>query len=280
MPLTLGIPEALSLKPLLYGLENLEGGVNIIRDIPAKIALDFRHRTSPLDEGCAFLSPIDYARHGGEYRIVPDVSVSSSTSLGTVQLFVKSTVSNIETVAVDIRVTSEIILARIILQEKYRNIAASTGKMQFIPMLPNLDAMLTKADAALIANFTPSKSPNDRFFTLDLVEEWHDLTELPYVHGFWVGTQSHVSDGEVRALIRAKHDGVAHLDEIVREVAAEYDLPVEQTRQYFSSFAYGLGAEQRDSLSEFIHYAYYFGILPDAPEIRFFDVDTSSDRKN
>ena len=123
MSLTLGIPEALSLKPLLYGLENL--GVNIIRDIPAKIALDFSRRISPLDEGCAFLSPIDYARHGSEYLIVPNVGVSSSVPTGTVQLFVKSTVSNIETVAVDIRVTSEIILARIILQEKYRNIATS-----------------------------------------------------------------------------------------------------------------------------------------------------------
>ena len=84
----------------------------------------------------------------------------------------------------------------------------------------------------------------------------------------------------VRALIRARHDGVAHLDEIVREVAVEYALPVEQTRQYFSSFSYGFGAEQRDSLSEFIHYAYYFGILPDALEIRFFAADTLPGQKN
>ena len=137
-------------------------------------------------------------------------------------------------------------------------------------MLPNLDAMLTKADAALIANFTPSKSPNDRFFTLDLVEEWHDLTELPYVHGFWVGTESHVSDGEIRALIRAKHDGMAHLDEIVQEVSREHELSVERTQHYFSSFSYGFGAEEQDSLAEFIHYAYFFGIIPDAPDIRFF----------
>lgn len=278
MPLTLGIPEALPLKPLLYGLENL--GVNIIRNIPAKIALDFSHRTSPLDEGCAFLSPIDYARLGGEYLIVPDVGVSSSVPTGTIQLFVKSTVSNIITIAVDIRVTSEIILARIILQEKYRNIAASTGKMQFIPMFPNLDAMLTKADAALIANFTPSKSPHDRFFALDLVEEWHDLTEFPYVHGFWVGTEAQAGEDDVRALIRAKHDGVAHLDEIVQEVSREQELSVERTQQYFSSFSYGFGAEEQGSLAEFIHYAYFFGIIPDAPDNRFFPVAPPAAGKN
>lgn len=273
---TLGVPNALYLAPLLYGLEP---DATLLRDVPAQLAIKFSHRTPPFDEGCVFLSPIDYARHGGDYLIVPDVAASSSAPTGTVQLAVKSTVSNIMTVAVDVRVTSEIILAHIILQEKYRNIRGE-GKITFIPMWPDLDAMLAKADAALIVNFHPATGRAEAPFTLDLVEEWYDLTDLPYVHGFWVGTEATTAPDVVQRLVRARHDGEAHLDEIVNEVAMATKRETDQVQQYFASFSYGFGSDVRDSLSEFIHYAYFSGILPDAPEINFFDTPNIPSGKN
>jgi predicted solute-binding protein len=267
MALTLGISDALYTRPLLYGLDEADPPPTVVRDFPARIALNFSERIPPLDEGCAFLSPIDYARHGGEYLIVPDVAVSSAEQTGTIQLIIKPELRNISAVAVDIRVTSEIVLAKILLQEKYRNLAASAQNIRFIPMLPNVEAMLKKADAALVLNFSPSSAIMGNYFVLDLVEAWMELTDLPYLHGFWVVREGQVTADVASALIHARHEGISNLDEIVRLAAQEHDLQVEVARRYFSSFSYEFGQEQKESLSEFIHYAFYFGIIPDAPEI-------------
>lgn len=216
----LAFHEALYLKPLLYGLERNDSPFHRVVDIPALIAMNMSKparvqgtsagkRIKLEGAGCAFLSPIDYARHGAEYCIVPTVAVSSSRPTGAIELYVNSDVYDIETMAVDIRVTSEIILAKIILMEKYPNSEQEEANVQIVPMMPNLDAMLSKADAALLVNVAPIAERKHDGFKLDLVEEWYDLTDLPYVHGFWVGRQDEMLIDDVRRLIRAKKDGVA-----------------------------------------------------------------------
>jgi chorismate dehydratase len=273
MPPTLGVHDALYLRPLLYGLERSKYVASIHIDIPARLALNFSQRIPPLDRGCAFLSPIAYAKHAANYRIIPEVAVSSREPTGTIQLIVNQSIRNIKTVAVDVRVVSEIILAKIILQERYSDLTSSSHNIQFIPMMPDVGAMLVKADAALIVNSTLSESRDD-LMVLDLVEEWNDLTDLPYVHGFWVGYESDTTEEEIRSVIHAADEGVAHMDDIARQSAGELHLAPEAVSQYLSSFSYGFGSEQHDSVSEFIHYAFYSGILPDAPEIKFFDVQS------
>jgi len=267
----LGIPEASYLQPLLYGLERPDSPVELLVNIPAEIAIKLRERVENLR--CAFLSPIDYARHGADYRIVPDVSVSSSTRTDTIQLFVKSEARNIRSLAVDVRVTSEIILAKIILTEKFPNLASVEEPLQIVPMAPNLREMLRKADAALVVNLHPHQEAAEEPFVLDLVEEWKDLTGLPYVHGFWVGHESPESEALVSALLRAKQKGLEHLLQLAEHLAQRRNLSVERTAQYLSSFSYSFGQDEQEGLSEFIRYAYYYGVLPDVPEINFFEED-------
>ncbi|HXG38596.1 MAG TPA: MqnA/MqnD/SBP family protein [Bacteroidota bacterium] len=276
----LAFPEALYLKPLLEGLEGSESPFRHLVDIPASIALNMSKSTAtplgkriPMEgQGCAFLSPIDYARYGAEYCIVPGIAVSSSRPTGSVELYVKSDIRNIATLAVDVRVTSEIILAKIILTEKYPNVDKQAS-FQIIPMIPDLDAMLAKADAALVVNFAPSKRERGAIFHLDLVEEWNDLTELPYVHGFWVGRQNEMYVDDLQRLMQAQTAGTSSLRTVAERHARAFQLSVDEAERYLSSFSYQLGQEQIDSLQEFMSYAFYYGVLPDIPEINFFDVE-------
>lgn len=270
----LGVSDALYLQPLLYGLEKEDSNVELLVDLPAQSALKLRKRADNLQ--CAFLSPIDYARYGSEYRIVPGVGVSSSVPTDTIQLFIKSSAHDIMTVAVDIRVTSEIILAKIILLEKFPNLTEGEKAMQFLPMLPNLDQMLSKADAALIVNLSPNTHVSQETFALDLVEEWNDLTDLPYVHGFWVGREEDTGIEIARELIRAKTLGVSHVDHIAEQASQQRGLSPEEARTYFSRFSYDFGTDQEESLSEFMRYAFYHGVIPDVPDIQFFEFDRPS----
>ncbi len=268
----LGISDAAYLRPLLHGLNSPESGFEPAVDLPAANSVHLNERTGNIR--CAFLSPIDYARYGGSYRIVPDVCVSSSKPTRTVTLTVKNGVRNIRKIAVDIRVTSEIILARIVLAERLRNLPERREDLEFIPAMPSLDAMLSKADAALIVDFSPVSARPSREFSIDLVEEWSDMTGLPYVHGFWVAREEDLTALEVKRLIDAKNRGVEGLEETVRSLASDAGVGVDAARDYIDSFGYDFGREQMDSLSEFFSYAYYHGVLGDIPELNFFEIES------
>ena len=269
----LGVTEASYLKPLLYGLSDPRSGFEILSDVPSQLAVKFQKRVDSLR--CAFLSPVDYARHGGDYLIVPQVGVSSSSRTDTIQLFVNPNTRNIRSIAVDIRVTSEIILAKIILAEKFPNEESVGGALQFMPMLPDRDAMLAKADAALIVNFHPSNPGSEEPFALDLVEEWNDFTGLPYVHGVWVGRDDEDLGELVAGLVSAKDRGAEHLVECAEVLTSQNNVPRRLAQQYLSSFSYTLGDDEQQGLSEFIRYAYFHGVLGDVPDLNFFEAPPS-----
>ena len=268
----LGVPEASYLRPLLYGLRDPSANLELLVDFPSQLAVKLQQRIGSLR--CAFLSPIDYARHGGDYLIVPGVGISSSSRSNTIQLFINPDVRNVHTLAVDIRVTSEIILAKIILAERFPNEESSKGPLQFIPMLAARDEMLSKADAALIVNFHPHTRVSDKPFALDLVEEWNDLTGLPYVHGVWVGHEDSGAEEVVAPLVQAREQGVMHLAENAEAIAGELNLARGTVWDYLALFSYGLGEDEKAGLSEFLRYAYFHGVLPDVPDLNFFDEPT------
>jgi predicted solute-binding protein len=273
----LAAPQALYMKPLLFGLDRTDSPFELALDFPANNSIKLSQRSEGIRN--AFLSPIDYARYGGEYRIVPGICVASSAPTNSIQLILKPKLHNVERVAIDVRYTSEIILANIILLEKYRNEPAHK-KLQFIPMAPDLDAMLSKCDAAVIVHDFPRPFNRENTFIVDLVEEWNDLTGLPYIHGFWVGREDDLSVIEAEALQRAKQDGVSLASQITQSVALQQNLSVEEVTRYFLSFTYDFGEQEQESISEFIHYAYYHGVLGDIPEINFFDFNTKASAQN
>ncbi|MGD1044336.1 MAG: MqnA/MqnD/SBP family protein [Bacteroidota bacterium] len=273
----LAASDALYLRPLLFGLDRTESPFDLVIDIAANNAIKLSERSDGIRN--AFLSPIDYARHGGEYRIVPDICIASSNPTNTIQLVFKSHLHNVERVAIDVRFTSEIILAKIILAEKYRNQPAHS-QLQFIPMMPDIDAMLAKADAVLIVQDNPRMISRADTVTLDLVEEWNDLTGLPYVHGFWVGREEELSKMEAQALFAAKNNGVLLKSQIAQSVAQKQNLSLSELTGYLSSFSYDFSEKEEESLAEFIHYAYFHGVIGDVPEIIFFDVETSNPSQN
>ncbi len=265
----LGISEAVYLRPLLSGLDAQGSPIELVPDLPAVNAVRINERTS--DIRCAFLSPIDYARYAGSYRIVPGIGVSSATATNTITFTVGKNVRNIRKVAVDVRITSEIILAKILLIERLKNLPGKGSDIEYVPMLPSLSAMLQKADAALIVNLAPTKTPPPDLFTLDLVEEWTDMTGFPYLHGFWVAREEDISREIVDALIQAKDQGIADLDNVIRVQASERGLSEDYMRAYFNSFGYDLSEDVMNGLNEFITMAYYHGVLGDIPDINFFN---------
>jgi predicted solute-binding protein len=267
---TLGISEALHLRPLIEGLDGEESPWTLYRDIPAQLSVLLGQRIPPLEAGCAFLSPIDFARHGGDYRIVPGICASSATSTRTVHLLVRQEVQAITRVAVDLRVTSEIVLLKILLLEKFPELSEPGKTLEFVAISGSLEEQVRKADAVLAVNLREALPERPSVFSLDLVEEWLDLTELPYVHGFWVAHEDVADESLITSLAEARSNGCKNLARIAGEVAAGASASSEEEiLAYLSAFAYEFGEDKQDAVSEFFRYAFYHGILGDIPELKF-----------
>jgi chorismate dehydratase len=270
------VPDALAFLPLVQGLEADGGPFTLARDVPARVARALADESDQTKVG--LISPIDYARHAGSYRIVPGIAVSTRVATGTARVRVRSDARAIRTLAVDPRVTSETVLAAILVAEKF---SASNESEQRLPTIIPVAAPeateLTSADAVLEYHPWPGRAGHEQEFSFDLYEEWSDLTELPWVSGLWVMRVEDAEASWTEALRNARDLGCSLIDRIGQDAARARGLAAERTLDVLGSFSYDLQAEQEDALREFFQYAFYLGILKDVPDLAFVDPSERAD---
>jgi len=218
---------------------------DIFEDTSAKLTIKLRQGI--LDG--AFLSPIDYARDYSKYRILPSVGAVSQGESGSILLFFKERVRKISTLAVDPNYTSEIVLAHILLAEKYGTAP------KILPTRTYHDGIRSQADAVLLVG-DAALEMRDKTNKLDLVDEWEDVTDLPYVHGIWVLREDSFTRAEADALTLCAQMGAGKVN------------------QGHAEFRYDLDESAVSGLSEFFRMSYYHGILKDLPDIRFLSFDS------
>jgi predicted solute-binding protein len=89
---------------------------------------------------------------------------------------------------------------------------------------------------------------------LDLIEEWVELTSLPYCYAVWCARRSSLSAEEVSAIVEVHR-------------AIEFEA---ETQEQGDEFGYGLTDDGAESLREFFTYAFYHGVLPDVPDLSYY----------
>jgi len=249
VPHRLGIITDSYAEPLFRILREKEHQKFIfLENNPAELAIKLRQKE--LDG--AFLSPIDYAKDYSMYRIIPEVAAVSRKESNTVNLFFTRDAHTIKRIGADPSYASEIVLANIILAEKYEIHA------QIVPTTSGVSCLGREADAFLACGDLASKL-TDYQNKLDLVDEWHDITELPFVHGFWVTREGSLTDEEIGLIIENGKAGLKKMKD-------------SDTSQEHITFSYLLGEEEIQAVGEFFRMAYYHGILKDIPDIKFIKI--------
>lgn len=249
----LGIPGDISCRPFSDALRSA-GRFEVILDAPAVLAQRLEHRIL----NGALLSPIDYAKNASEYLVVPGSAVSSQSGNESIVIHFRRGVKAVRTLAVQPVSASDIILAKILLAERF------DIEPRIVPLEGSLESMLARADAALLAGEAALGSVQERPEALDLVEEWIAATDLPYVHGFWCARESSLTQPEWTLL-----GGLAGS---VEELSPSEDGPAPA-----ELFSYDFPETVQEGIREFLRYAYYHGILPDVPDLRFFGTDDAEE---
>jgi chorismate dehydratase len=248
-------------------------------DVPSKCA-DLLHEGA-IDLG--LIPSIEYLRGPAEaphtYRIVPDVAIASRGPVESVALYALKELRDVRSIALDTSSRTSVALARVLCAREFkiRPLLYSSG--------PDLEAMLAKADAALLIGDAAlfldtgeirSRGEMDHVEKTDLGAVWTRMTGLPFVYAFWAGRPGPLTTGDVTMLQQARNDGIAH----VAEVAAAYSSDPRQqaigARYLRDNIKYGLGADERAGLELFYQYAAEAGVVPAVQPLRFFEAGSEN----
>ena len=260
-PLRLGAVSYLNTKPLVYGLDAHPGEFEVRFDVPSKCA-------TLLHEGkvdLGLIPAIEYLR--GEYAIVPDVSIASDGPVATVAVFTRKPIEQVKSLAVDLSSRTSVALTRVLCAKHWKI------KPSFTPAEPDLEAMLARADAALVIGDPAfAVDPVKRKVTkIDLGAEWKAMTGLPFVYAMWVGRAGAATPDQCRALQTARDRGVAHLPDIARAVSAGNAELERRSLVYLRDhLRYGLGVAEAEGLRLFHQLAAEIGVAAAPKALRFY----------
>ena len=260
--LRLGAVSYLNTKPLVYGLEESPGQFEVRFDVPSKCALLLHE--GKVDLG--LIPAIEYLR--GDYRIVPDVAIVSDGAVATVAVFTRMPMARVKTIALDVSSKTSVALTRVLCAKHWEIEPA------FVPSAPDLDAMLARADAALVIgdpafDIDPDERGVDK---IDLGAAWQAMTGLPFVYAMWVGRPGAASAAQCRAVQQARDRGLDHLRDIARDAGhGDPELERRSLEYLRDNLKYGLGDREAAGLRRFHELAAELGLVPALHPLRYYD---------
>jgi chorismate dehydratase len=244
----------------VYGLDERPDLFTVRYDVPAVCA-------ALLHEGrvdVGLIPAIEYLR--GEYAIVPDVAIGSDGPIASVAVFSRVPIDRVRTLALDASSRTSAALTQI-LCVKLWGVAPLVTHAE-----PDVDAMLRRADAALVIGDPALAIDADAIGAIktDLGSAWRALTGLPFVYAMWAGRMGAVDAEQVAELQRARDRGAAHVETIAR-AAGDGDPVAEQRaiRYLRDNLKYGLGERELAGLARFHALATELGLAPERRPIRF-----------
>src|SRR4029077_3730980 len=189
-------------------------------DIPSECARLLHARA--IDVG--LIPSIEYLRGPQPYAFVPGPAVTSRGPVASVALYTRVEPRDIRSIAMDSSSKTSVALATVLARRVF-GIAPET-----VSMTPDLEAMLARADAALIIGdlalfLNPQsaiddksaiRNPQPAIQKVDLGALWTATTGLPFVYAFWTGWPDAVTAEDAEALRLARDEGVAHTADIAR----------------------------------------------------------------
>jgi chorismate dehydratase len=203
-------------------------------------------------------------------RILPACTIASKDHVRSLILVrrARQPLAQIRTVAADTASRTTIAYSRILFQ-KWGN-----PRAEFIPMSADLDAMLGKADAAIVigdpALLALEEEANqlertgEELVYHDLAHEWRLLTGLPFVSAVWCAAPGVALDERIAVdFIRSRDHGLVHIEDLAAEWSAKLPLAESTIRHYLrANIHYILDEECLAGMDGFFRAAAETGVLP------------------
>lgn len=265
MSFRLSIIDYLNSAPLNYGFKRGLGFEHFHLKFQVPSVCADQLRSGEVDAG--LISSIEFLRIP-ELLIVPGLCIASPKRVRSVVILSKVPPEQIRSLALDTSSRSSVVLGQILLRERYG------ASPETRAMGPELDAMLEACDAALVIGDPAMRARKAGLIVLDLAEEWHAWTGLPFVFALWMvreGAPKLPVPGGVAPFFRESLEmGQQNLEAIIDEAWQSIGWTKLELREYLTeNISYHLGASEQRSLALFFEKAVRQGFAPQGRELRF-----------
>jgi len=212
----------------------------------------------------ALVPVIEYQRIP-EIAIVPGVCVGARSQVRSVVLATRiESLAEIRTVALDTSSRTSAALVEIIFREFLDR------QPRLSPAQPDLAAMLRTHDAALLIGDPAMTFPRDDMQVYDLASLWREYTGLGFVFAMWMTPEHKATEMRAVDFAGARHEGLAHAEEIARQYEGELGLSRPELLSYLrENICYELDEEMHAGLELFYHLAHKHGLTKTARPLRF-----------
>lgn len=222
------------------------------------------------------VSAVEYARHAGQYHLLPDLAVSCDGPVRSVALFSHKEAQELDgaTVLVSESSRTSVYLLELLCNDVWHvsptRVEARTepSDIDCLKSLPH-DGVLVIGDAALLL-----AARGVYRYRYDLGEEWKKWTGLPFVFAVWaakrVGPYVAGRDGMARrvhevheALLASRTWGLKNLDKLACEAAHATGLREASCFDYLNGLDYALSYRHLEGLTSFFRRLAAKGMVKD-----------------
>ena len=233
-----------------------------------------------LSDGRIDMAPISafsYGEHWQDYAILPNLSVSTKGRVGSILLFSKVPLNNLDglTVALTDASATSVNLTKILLHQYYGVVP------RYLTMSSNLQEMFAVADAALLIADAAIQAAllQPKCYIYDLGEEWFNYTGCSMTYAVWAFPKRLILEREeevsavYQMLIAAKTKALINMEDIVETCQIMLGGSFHFWRDYFAQFNYGLDQSTVSGLEKYLNLCFELNLLSSRPVIQFWSED-------
>jgi chorismate dehydratase len=216
----------LNTVPLVWGIEH--GAQRGIFEMNYALPSECADQLASGEADIGIVPVIEMERQKLDY--FRSTGIACRGAVRSILLISKVPIRDIRTLATDTGSRTSVMLARIVLAEKYGvQPKLISRRAELAPMLGEADAALVIGDPAL--HLDPATLP---FESLDLGTEWTGLTGLPMIFALWSGKKAVMQPRYEQAFLESCREGVAHKDRIVSEQSPLRGITAQLAREYLT----------------------------------------------
>lgn len=223
------------------------------------------------------VSSLEYLKHQDKYYILPGVSISARNFSGSVILFSRKKMEDLNgaKIALTEQSLSSVTLLRILLKSKFRfENTFETAASDPAKMLTDFPAALVIGDDALFYQ------PKEFVYKYDLSELWWSWMEKPFCFALWAVRREFADEhpeevaGFCRLLKENLEKNLQHLETLLKDALnlTFMDAKYSKIFGYLFNLHYGMDEEVLQGLESFYKLAHEQGLAPQAAAFDFFKI--------
>jgi len=245
----------LNTAPLVWGLEHgpQRGGARLEYALPSVCADHIRTGAAAI----GIVPVIEIERQRLQW--LPGTGIACRGPVRSILLISKVPFTRIRTLAADLGSRTSVMLARILLAERYGAVPSILTAPAGLEMLHHADAALIIGDPALLLD---PAALGLQYEVLDLGEEWMRHTSHPMIFALWAGRPENLTPGLTGMFVESCRYGLGHIEDIVRAECPPRGIPQDLGLRYLTHhIAFELTGRDYDGMRIYLKCAREFDTL-------------------